>query len=101
MDVIQGQSARTGFWAVLLGSVLAWAPATFPGYWQSLDGFVPVFNATRPVPIANIATAPDLWRGIGSGAFLLIRPLMLVGLDRVAAVRVNFALCLLLGGLGI
>ncbi len=101
MEVTQSQSARTGFWAVLLLSVIAWAPATFPGYWQSLDGFVPVFNATRVIPIANIATASDLWRGIGSGAFLLIRPLMVLGLDRVAAVRVTFALCLLLGGLGI
>ncbi len=101
MNVIQRQSARTGFWVVLLGSVLAWAPATFPGYWQSLDGFVPVFNATSPNPIADIATAPDLWRGIGRGAFLLIRPLMVLGLDQVAAVRVTFVLCLVLGGLGI
>ncbi|MCX6049849.1 MAG: hypothetical protein NT075_32520 [Chloroflexi bacterium] len=101
MNVIQRQPARTGFWAVLLLSVLAWAPATFPGYWQSLDGFVPVFNATSPNAIANIATASDLWRGIGSGTFLLVRPLIVLGLGPVAAVRVTFALCLLLGGLGI
>lgn len=98
MDVTKRQFTRVGFWAVLVLSIFAWAPATFPGYWQSLEGFVPVFNAVHPTPIANIATPPDLWRGEGSGAFLLIRPLMLFGLDRVAALRATFALMFILGG---
>ncbi|MFN8490994.1 MAG: hypothetical protein U0350_25595 [Caldilineaceae bacterium] len=98
MDVTKRQLTRVGFWAVLVFSIFAWAPATFPGYWQSLEGFTPIFNAVHPTPIANIAIPADLWRGEGSGAFLLIRPLMFFGLDQVAAVRATFALMFILGG---
>lgn len=101
MEITQSQSLRTGFWSVLLLSIFAWAPATYPGYWQSIEGLVPVFNALQTNAIANIATAPDLWRGTGSATFLLVRPLLLLGMSPLAAVRTIFALCFLLGGLGI
>jgi len=91
---------RLGFWTVLLLGIFAWAPATYPGYWQALEGFTPIFNAVQPGRLATIATAPDLWRGSGAATFLLTRPLLLLGADPVTAVRITFILSLVLGGLG-
>ncbi|MCC6457447.1 MAG: hypothetical protein IT328_21000 [Caldilineaceae bacterium] len=92
---------RLGLWLLLLGCLFACAPTTYPGYWQSQEGFVPVFNATHSGSIASLATMPDLWRGTGRGAFLLAQSLMVLGATPVAAVRATFALALLLGGLGV
>lgn len=90
-----------GLLALLLGVLLAAAPAFYPGYWQSLEGFAPIFNAQFPSPIAGIAAVPDLWRGTGSAAFLAARPLLAVGIGPVVAVRGLFALAFLVGGLGL
>lgn len=101
MNIEKEQAARLGFWTLLLCTVFAWAPTTYPGYWQSLEGFVPVWNVAQSGAPARVATAPDLWRGTGSAAFLLAQPLLLLGMTPVAAVRAVFALSFLLGGLGI
>ena len=95
------QLQRLGFWVLLLLSVFAWAPATYPGYWEALEGFAPTFNVDQPGGLASVAIAPDLWRGTGRAAFLLTRPLLLLGCDAVTAVRITFILCFLLGGLGV
>ena len=95
------RSPRLGLWLLLLGCLFVCAPTTYPGYWQSQEGFVPVFNAVHSGNIASLATTPDLWRGTGRSAFLLAQPLMLLGATPVAAVRATFALALLLGGLGV
>lgn len=94
-------SPRIGFWVLLLLSVFAWAPATYPGYWEALEGFAPTFNVDQPGSLASVAMAPDLWRGSGRATFLLTRPLLLFGLDAVTAVRSTFILAFLLGGLGV
>ena len=91
----------TGLWVVLIASAFAWAPATYPGYWQALEGFAPVFNAPYAAPLADIASQPDLWRGSGSATFLLTRPLILLGITPVVAVRSVFVLVFVLGSLGI
>lgn len=96
-----GFGKRLGFWTVLILGVFAWAPATYPGYWQGLEGFTPIFNALQPGRLASIAMAPDLWRGSGAATFLLIHPLLLLGVDVVTAVRITFILCFILGGLGV
>jgi hypothetical protein len=92
---------RAGLGALLILSIFAWAPALYPGYWQGLEGFVPVFNAATPGPVATVATAPDLWRGAGSAAFLIAQPLIALGLTPTTAVRIGFIFCFLAGGLGI
>jgi len=94
-------SSRVGFGVLLLLSVFAWAPATYPGYWEAVDGFAPTFNVDQPGSLASVAMAPDLWRGSGRATFLLTRPLLLLGFDAVTAVRITFILAFLLGGLGI
>ena len=73
----------------------------YPGYWLGLEGFLPVFNAVQSSAIASVAMAPDLWRGTGRATFLLVQPLLLIGLTPEAAVRTVFGLSLVLGGLGI
>ncbi|MBX3054325.1 MAG: hypothetical protein KF753_22825 [Caldilineaceae bacterium] len=90
-----------GFWVVLIATAFAWAPATFPGYWQALDGFAPLFNAPYAAPMADIALQPDLWRGSGSATFLLTRPLILLGVAPAVAVRSVFIFVFVLGSLGI
>ena len=95
------RTVRLGFWAVLLLSVFAWAPAAYPGYWQALEGFVPAFNVTQSSAIASVATAPDLWRGTGRATFLLAQPFLLLGFTPTAVVRLTFAISVVLGGLGI
>lgn len=91
---------RLGFWAVLLFGIFAWAPAAYPGYWQALEGFIPVFNVTDSSAIAGVATHADLWRGTGSATFLPAQPLLLLGLPPTAAVRGVWILSFVLGGLG-
>lgn len=101
MDFLGKQPVRAGFWAVLLIGLPAWAPASYPGYWQGLDGFIPSFNVTQSSPIAGVATGADLWRGSGNAAYFLAKPFLLLGLAPTAAVRAVFILCFILGGLGI
>ncbi len=101
MNHVEAGPVRLGFWAVLLFSVFAWAPATYPGYRQPLEGFVPVFNVIQSSAIASVATSADVWRGTGSAAFLPAQPLLLLGMTPVAAVRGVWILTFLLGGLGV
>ncbi len=101
MKLPQEPALRLGFWTVLFLGIFAWAPATYPGYWQALEGFVPVFNVAQPGRLATIATAPDLWRGSGAATFLLAQPWLLLGVDAATAVRITFIFSFLLGGLGI
>jgi hypothetical protein len=90
-----------GLWIVLILTVFAWAPATYPGYWQSSEGFAPVFNAHYAAPVAEIAAIPDLWRGSGSATFILTYPLTQLGLSAIFAVRAVFILVVVMGSLGI
>ena len=98
MDWHDRVPARVGFWALLLLGFFAWAPALYPGYWQGTEGFTPIFQAVMPSAIATIATAPDLWRGTGSAAFLIAQPLLRLGADPVLAIRITFILTFMLGG---
>ncbi len=90
-----------GLWIVVLLSIFAWAPATYPGYWQSLQGFAPIFNSRYLSPIANIGIIADIWRGAGSATFLLTNPLTELGLAPTLAVRIMFILTVIAGAVGI
>jgi hypothetical protein len=101
MYTVDERVTRLGFWTLLLGWLAAVAPTGYPGYWQGREGFTPVFNAVTSSALASVATAPDLWRGTGRAAFLLVQPLITLGATPVVAVRAMFALALLMGGLGV
>ena len=91
---------RAGFGAILVLGVFAWAPATYPGYWQALEGFIPVFNITQLNPLATIGIQPDIWHGMGRATFWLSRPFLVFGIEPTTAVRIGFICCFLLGSLG-
>ncbi|MBK8050491.1 MAG: hypothetical protein IPK16_27345 [Anaerolineales bacterium] len=93
--------AQLGLFALLLLSIFAWAPALVPGYWEALEGFVPVFNVSQPAPFAAVATAPDIWRSAGGATFLLPRAFVLIGFEPSAAVRGAYIVAFLLGSCGI
>ncbi|MBI1297704.1 hypothetical protein GC175_22440 [bacterium] len=98
----QNSSTRSlGLWIVLLLPVFAWAPAAYPGYWQTLQGFAPIFTTRYLSPISEIGTVADLWRGAGSAAFLLTNPLSQLGLAPTTSVRLMFILAVITGGVGI
>lgn len=100
MNKHEGAPMRAGFWAVLTLSVFAWAPALYPGYWQGWEGFAPVFQSVTPTALASIGAPPDLWRGAGSGAFLLAQPLLLLGATPTQAIQFTFIVTFILGGAG-
>lgn len=91
-------ASRLGLGALLLVGIFAWAPAFYPGYWQTLQGFLPIFNVGQPAAIAAIGVAPDLWRGAGSATNLLTQPWVVLGFDPAAGVRLAFVLAFLIGG---
>ncbi len=95
------RAARAGFWAVLLLGIFAWAPAAYPGYWEGLEGFTPVFNALQPGVISTLAADADLWRGTGSATYILAQPVLMLGLPATVAVRFLFVLILILSGLSV
>jgi hypothetical protein len=102
MDTEGNAPNRTiGLWIVLLLTVFAWAPATYPGYWQSSEGFAPIFNARYAGPMAEIATIADLWRGAGSATFILTYPLTQFGFSATFAVRMVFIVAVVMGSVGI
>jgi hypothetical protein len=92
---------RLGLGALLLLGSFAWAPALYPGYWQTLQGFVPIFNVGMPAAIANVGVEPDLWRGTGNATNLLAQPWALFGADPATSVRLAFLLAFVIGGCAI
>lgn len=97
--------SRTPFdpnWILVpLLTVLAIAPLTYPGFFETDSGFLPAFNAAHP------ATAPD-WegmagpvRGEGPLPYLLAWPFYALSGSGVAAVKWGYGLAFLLGTLGV
>jgi hypothetical protein len=91
-------ASRLGLGALLLVGIFAWAPALYPGFWATLQGFVPIFNVGQGAAIAAIGAAPDLWRGTGSATNLLTQPWVILGFDQTAGVRFAFVLAFVIGG---
>jgi len=91
-------ASRLGLGALLLVGIFAWAPALYPGFWTTLQGFVPIFNVGQGAAIAAIGVAPDLWRGTGSATNLLTQPWVILGFDQTAGVRFAFVLAFVIGG---
>ncbi len=93
--------ARLGLWTLLLLCLFACAPGFAPQLWQSQQGFVAAWNVASPAALANVAVAPDLWRGMGIGALLPAQPLLLLGITPARAVQWVLLSSMVLGALGI
>ncbi|MEM7531056.1 MAG: hypothetical protein AAF639_02675 [Chloroflexota bacterium] len=96
----QSKTIPVGLWSVLLIGIFAWMPTMYPGYWQTTEGFVPIFNLHAQTPLARIATIPDVWQGMGNATFLLPKAFVMLGLTSVEAIRMMFAFCFIAGGVG-
>lgn len=95
--------AGLGF--LFLGVVPAWALTTYPGWWQTGEGYFPYFNALAwqkapslfwkpPYLLADMATPwplPEVLVALGSAA----------GLDGLAALRWSLAIGLMVAALGV
>ncbi len=92
---------RLGLWTLLglIGFVAA--AGLSPMLWATTSGFVPAWNVAAPASIANIATAPDVWRGMGLGALLPAQPLLLLGIEPAAAVQWVLLATLALGAVAV
>ncbi len=101
MNTHAAEPARLGLWALLLLCLFACAPGLSPLLWQSEQGFVGAWNVASPAALANVAVAPDFWRGLGIGALLPAQPLLLLGLKPAVAVQWVLLSCLVIGALGI
>lgn len=101
MAIPRDLPSRLGLWSMLLLSLIAAAPGLYPGYWQTIEGFVPVFNVAQPAALANVAVTPDLWTGSGIGALLPAQPLLLLGFTPLTATRIVLMSCFILGPLAL
>ncbi len=86
---------------LLLLTVFALAPLTYPGFFETSSGFLPAFSAANP------ADAPD-WEGLvgpvrGEGPlpYLLAWPFFALSGSGVVAIKWGYGLAFLLGALGV
>jgi hypothetical protein len=100
----RGPSAAT--WLAWLLPVFAWAPLTYPGYFEFLNGFAPIFNLDDFWQHASRGWAPsigqgyDLLRGEGILPYLLAVVPRALGASGVTAVKFVFIAAILAGALG-
>jgi len=86
---------------VVLLTVFALAPLTYPGFFEASSGFLPAFN------VANLSDAPN-WQGMagpvrGEGLlpYLLAWPFFALSGSGVVAIKWGYGLSFLIGALGI
>lgn len=80
---------------VILLSVVAFAPLTYPGFFQSHSGFVPVFNLYDLERdfwgnwgwVPHLTGSPDLMKGEGPLPYLLAELLRWLGMGGVQAIK--------------
>ena len=94
-------------WLAWLLPIFAWAPLTYPGYFEFHSGFLPAFNvADLARNLGNLSWAPtvgqsyDLLRGERVLPYLLALLPRALGASPVAAVKWVFAASILAGALG-
>lgn len=84
---------------VILFSVFAVAPLTYPGFFQAESGFLPAFNVEHISDAPNWGQIADPLRGEGKLPYLLAWPFLQASGTGVAAIRWGYALAFVLGAL--
>jgi hypothetical protein len=96
-------------WLVWLLPVFAWAPLTYPGYFEFFNGFSPVFNLDalwHSAARVGLAWTPaigqpyDLLRGEGWLPYWLAAGLRLLGLSGLSVVKLVLIAAVLAGAFG-
>lgn len=85
---------------VILLSVFAVAPLSYPGFFQAQSGFLPAFNAEHLSSAPYWGRVADPVRGEGKLPYLLAWPFLQLSGSGVAAVKWGYALAFVLGALG-
>lgn len=86
---------------VILLTVFAVAPLTYPGFFEAHSGFLPVFNAERLSDAPNWGRLADPPRGEGRLPYLLTWPFLQLSGSGIVAIKWGYGLSLVLGALGI
>jgi hypothetical protein len=96
--------SRTPFdlnWILVpLLTVLAVAPLTYPGFFETDSGFLPAFNAAHPTDAPDWEGVAGPERGEGPLPYWLVWPFYALSGSGVAAVKWGYGLAFLLGALG-
>ena len=88
-----------GWVLVILLTVFAVAPLTYPGFFQAQSGFLPAFNVEHISEAPNWGQMPDLLRGEGKLPYLLAWPLLQASGGGAAAIKWGYGLAFVLGAL--
>jgi hypothetical protein len=86
---------------VVLLTVFAIAPLTYPGFFEASSGFLPAFNAEHISEAPHWGRAADSVRSEGKLPFLLIWPILQFSGSGVVAVKWGYGLAFILGALGV
>jgi hypothetical protein len=86
---------------VLLLSIFAIAPLTYPGFFEASSGFLPAFNAAHPQQAPDWAGTTPAAQGEGQLPYLLTWPFLHLSGSGVVAVKWGYGLAFALGALGV
>lgn len=98
---------RRVLWLLLLATIPAWAPLTYPGWLVWQQGYLPYFNLHDLLRSPGLTWAPpftltpDVRWGPGPFPYLVAGSLHLLGFSPAQAVRAMVILALLLGTTGV
>lgn len=101
MSVKSRQRPDLGWALVVLLTVFAIAPLTYPGFFQAQSGFLPAFNAAHPSTAPDWGRVADPVRGEGRLPYLLAWPFFQLSGSGQNAIKWGYGLSFLLGALGI
>jgi hypothetical protein len=86
---------------VLLLTVFAIAPLTYPGFFEAGSGFLPTFNAAHLQEAPNWGRTTPPIQGEGQLPYLLAWPFFLLSGSGLVAVKWGYGLAFALGALGV
>ena len=86
---------------ILLLTIFAVSPLTYPGFFESNSSFLPAFNAAHPSEAPNWAGIAGMVRGEGFLPYVLIWPFYRLTGSGMVAIKWGYGLAFLLGALGI
>jgi hypothetical protein len=86
---------------VVLLTVFAVAPLTYPGFFEAHSGFLPAFNVEHLSAAPNWGRLADPVRGGGKLPYLLVWPFYTLSGSGIAAIKWGYGLAFLLGAMGV
>ena len=98
------QTPRATHWGWLLVIVLtlfAVAPLTYPGFFEAHSGYLPPLNSHHIADAPSWARIPEPIRGEGKLPYLVVRPILQLSGSGVVAVKWGYGLAFFLGAWGV